>query len=300
MAEPSSDAPFRFVDAHVHFYDMGHPTLHYAHWQPDEDHPTLGAQTRKLGQRNYLAEDFLRESAPHGTKKCVHVQAALGSKDPVEETRWLQAAKERTGAPSSIVGYVDLSAGNAETELERHLQYPSFKGVRDFGAGEGDYLVSDDFQRGFGLLGQRDLVSSIAAQWHEMTKVVELAARFPDTTIVLDHAGLPQQRTPEYYEQWRAGMAVAAAAENVICKISGLGMFDQTWTVDSIRPYVETIIELFGPTRALFATNWPIDSLWSSYGAVVEAYRQITASLTAAERHDLFVATTERLYGLKS
>ncbi len=298
MAEPSRDNDFRFCDAHVHFYDMGHPTLHYAHWQPDEDHPVLGPQTRKLGQRNYLAEDYLAESAPHGTVKCVHVQAAIGSKDPVDETEWLQAAKERTGTPNSIVGYVDLGEPDAERQLERHLQFPAFKGVRDFAEGRTDYLMSDEFRRGFALLGKHGLVSSIAAQWQEMEKVADLARSFPDTAIVLDHTGLPTQRTPVYFQQWRRALATLSEAENVVCKISGLGMFDQAWTVDSIRPYVEAAIELFGPRRALFATNWPIDSLWSSYETVVGSYRDITAALSADERQQLFAATTERLYDI--
>ena len=129
-----------------------------------------------------------------------------------------------------------------------------------------------------------------------MEQVADLAARFPDTPIVLDHTGLPQERTTEYFELWRGGLAAAREAENIVCKISGLGMFDQSWTVDSIRPYVEAAIELFGPTRALFASNWPIDSLWSSYQAVVEAYREIAAPLSDDERAQLFVGTTERLY----
>jgi predicted TIM-barrel fold metal-dependent hydrolase len=291
-----SDTPFRFVDAHVHFYDMHHPTLHYAHWQPDEDHPVLGAQTRKLGQRNYLAEDFLHDSRQHGTVKSVHVQAAIGSKDPVDETEWLQAAHARTGAPDAIVGYVDLGAPNAQTEIERHLQYPGFKGIRDFS--QGDYLVSDDYRRGFAHLGKHGLVASIAAPWQDMEKVADLAKAHPDTTLLLDHTGLPMARTDAYFQDWRRGMAFAAEAENVFCKISGLGMFDNQWTAASIRPYVEASIELFGTARSLFATNWPIDSLWSDYGSVVDAYREITAAYSAAETEALFAANSERLYGI--
>ena len=287
---------FRFVDAHVHFYDMTHPTLHYGHWQPDEDHPTLGAQTRKLGERNYLAEDYLAESRPHGTVKCVHVQAAIGSQDPVEETRWLAAAHARTGAPNAIVAYVDLRRSDAAREIQRHLQYPGFKGIRDYS--HGDYLVSGDFQKGFALLGKHGLVSSIAAQWQDMEKVVNLARKYPDVVIVLDHTGLPQERTQAYFQQWRGGMAVAASAQNVICKISGLGMSDNHWTTASITAYVETCIELFGCDRALFATNWPVDSLWSDYGRVVDAYRSITSAYSAAEREALFAGNTERIYGI--
>ena len=69
---------------------------------------------------------------------------------------------------------------------------------------------------------------------------------------------------------------MAAAADNIICKISGLGMADNEWTQETITPYVETCIELFGCDRALFTTNWPIDSLWSDYATLVAAYRSIT------------------------
>ncbi len=85
-----------FVDAHVHFYDMQHPELIYAHWQPDVVHPTLGTQTRKLGERNFLAEDFIALTRNANVTKAVHVQAAIGSPDPVTETAWLQEAADRT------------------------------------------------------------------------------------------------------------------------------------------------------------------------------------------------------------
>jgi predicted TIM-barrel fold metal-dependent hydrolase len=75
-------------------------------------------------------------------------------------------------------------------------------------------------------------------------------------------------------------------------------MGDNNWTVESIRPYVETCIERFGPQRSLFATNWPIDSLWSSYGAVVDAYREITAGFSSDEIDALFAGNAERIYGI--
>ncbi len=296
MTGTVGDGEFRFVDAHVHFYDMGHPTLRYEHWLPDRDHPFLGAQTRKLGSRNYLAEDFLADATPHGMVKAIHVQAAIGSEDPVDETAWLQEAFGRTGVPQAIVGYVDLRAPDAEVQIERHLAQGNFKGIRDFS--HGDYLVSDEFRRGFALLEKYGLVASIAAQWPDMEKLAGLARAFPGTTIVLDHCGFPAERTPEYFENWRKGIATAAGAENIVIKVSGLGMGDNDWTVESIRPFVETCIERFGVGRALFATNWPVDSLWSSYGAVVDAYREITAGYSADEREALFAGNTERIYGI--
>ena len=292
----SQSNDFLFADAHVHFYDMSHPTLHYGHWQPDQDHPVLGSQTRKLGQKNFLAEDFVKLAKPHGIVKAVHVQAAIGSEDPVDETKWLQSAHDRTGFPSAIVGYTDLRGQDAHTQIERHLEYASFRGIRDFSYG--DYLTSPDFIRGYSLISKYNLVASIAAETQDMGKVLDLAKLYPYTTIVLDHAGLPQERTDEYFLLWKSGMSLVAKAQNVICKISGLGMADNNWSVDSIRPYVETCIEIFGADRCIFATNWPIDSLWSSYEDVIRSYREITKHYSVSEKHAMFIGNTENIYGI--
>ena len=283
-----------FVDAHVHFYDMQHPELFYAHWQPDVVHPSLGTLPRKLAQRNWLAEDFIEVSSASNVTKAVHVQAAIGSEDPVKETEWLQEAADRTGFPQAIVAYADLRDPDVEAMLERHCEYENMGGIRDFSYG--DYLVEPDFHRGYALLEKYNLVASIAAQWRDMEKLVALASKFPNIPIVIDHAGVPAERTPEYFENWKSGMQTAAGAENIICKISGLGMADHDWTVDSIRPYVLHCIEAFGVERSLFATNWPVDSLFSAYDTIVSAYDEITADFSEGERRALFSGNTEGVY----
>ena len=113
-----------FVDTHVHFYDMQHPELVYAHWGPDVDHPTLGKQMRKLGERNFVAEDYIELTRPSNVVKAVHVQAAIGSPDPVKETEWLQEAADRTGFPHGIIAFANLSAPDVETVLAGHCEYP--------------------------------------------------------------------------------------------------------------------------------------------------------------------------------
>ena len=285
-----------FVDAHVHFYDMQHPELFYAHWQPDVVHPSLGTLPRRLSERNWLAEDFIEVSRASNVTKAVHVQAAIGSDDPVKETEWLQEAADRTGFPQAIVAYADLRDPDVEATLERHCEYENMGGIRDFSYG--DYLVEPDFHRGYALMEKYNLVASIAAQWQDMEKLVALAAKYPNIPIVIDHAGVPEERTPEYFENWRRGMQTAASAENVICKISGLGMADHDWTVDSIRPYVLHCIEVFGVERSMFATNWPVDSLFSDYHTIVSAYDEITAGFSEGERRALFSGNTEALYGI--
>ena len=120
--------------------------------------------------------------------------------------------------------------------------------------------------------------------------------KFPGIDLILGHAGFPQERTDEYFDVWTAGMAAMAEAPNTACKISGLGMKDQRWTVDSLRPWVLGCIEAFGVERCMFATNWPVDRLFSSYGDVVGAYREIVADFTPAEQRKLFVDNARRWY----
>ena len=172
-----------FVDTHIHLYDMQHPELYYGHWQPGVPHPTLGDQIQRLAERNYVAEDYIAETRNANVTKAVHVQAAIGTKDPVKETEWLQEAADRTGFPHGIVAYADLREPDVETVLERHCQYPNMRGIRDFSYG--DYLVEPDFHRGFALLEKYNLRPSMSVQWQDMEKLRDLAAKFPNTSSLL-------------------------------------------------------------------------------------------------------------------
>ena len=282
---------FSFIDSHVHFYDMNHPTLHYGHWQPNEDLPL-----RELGNKNHLATDFLKEAESLGMKKAIHVQAAIGSADPVEETKWLEEVFIQTGIPHAIVGHVDLRASNAREVIEKHLKYQHFKGIRDFSYG--DYLVNKDFRNGFALQEEYNLISSIAVRWEEMEKLVDLANSYPNIIIILDHAGNPEFRTEEYFNNWKSGMTKISKMDNIICKISGLGMGDHNWTIESITPYVETCFELFGISKTIFATNWPVDGLYSDYSKVINAYKEITKFLSLSEQEAFFYKNSENIYDI--
>ena len=282
-----------FLDSHIHFWDMQHPELHYAHLQPGFTHPLVKGM-EKLRESNYLVDDYIAETRNANVVKAIHVQAAIGSKDSVKETEWLQATADRTGFPHAIVAHSDLKDPNVEAELERHCQYENMRGIRDFSYD--DYLVEPEFHRGFALLEKYDLVSSVDVKWEDMGKLRGLAAKFPNIPIVLDHCGFPVERTSEYFKNWQQGMRTLAEAENVICKISGLGMCDHNWTVDSIRPWVLYCIETFGLERCVFATNWPVDKLRSKYDAVIGAYTEIIADFSHEEQVGMFSRNAERLY----
>src|SRR4051812_43746232 len=196
-------ATLPFVDTHVHYWDLKDPKLRYAWLERDWVHPVLG-NIDGLKVLRYMADQYIAETRFQNVAKVVHVQAALGIADPVEETRWLQEQADRTGFPHGIVAHCDLAGSDAEQTIERHMQYANTRGIRDFG--QGDYLVDATWQRGYGLLAKHDLVFCLDPLPENLSKVRALAERYPDVVLSIDHAGFPRQRDDEYFEMWRRGM----------------------------------------------------------------------------------------------
>jgi predicted TIM-barrel fold metal-dependent hydrolase len=282
-----------FVDTHVHYWDLKDPSLRYAWLERDWVHPILG-DIDGLKVLKYMAEQFAAETRFQNVAKAVHVQAAIGIEDPVQETRWLQEQADRTGFPQGIVAHCDLTSPGAAATIEQHLHYPNLRGIRDFG--QGDYLADPTWQQGYGLLARHNLVFCLDVVPENLPKARALAEKYPDVVLCIDHAGFPRARDAEYFEMWKRGMEQAAVAPNTVCKVSGLGMCDNAWTVDSIRPWVLTCIEAFGSDRTFFGTNWPVDRLYSSYCDVLDAYETIIAELGDAEQTALFSANAERIF----
>lgn len=285
-----------FTDTHVHFFDMRVPELRYDWLVPEAEDPDLGDYSAIKGQR-FWADDFAAETRFQNVGRVVHVQAAVGTPDPVDETRWLQAFAERIGIPHGIVAYTDLAAENAGEVIEQHLAASSLvRGIRDLRYD--DYLTDERWRRGYALLEQHGLVACDDPFVEQMGLVRKLAEDFPGVTLCIDHAGFPRRRDREYFNEWRAGMAAVAEAPNTVVKISGLGMIDHAWTIDSLRDWVLTCIELWGAERSFFGTNWPVDRLYSSYSDVVDAYWEIIGDFTDAEQEALFSGTANRVFGL--
>lgn len=286
-------AKIPFVDTHFHLHDMRHSQLRYSWLEPDAVHPRLG-DIGTIKSQHYLIDDYIAEIRFANVAKAIHVQAALGTEDPVSETKWLQDFADRYGYPHGIVAECHLQRPDAAEVLERHVQYRNVRGVRDFGPP--GYLTDSAWRAGWRLLRQHRLVSCLDASFKAFADVVALAATASDISVCVDHCGLPDSRTPEYFEAWREALKHLATADNVFIKISGLGMFDQRWTTDSFRPWVRACIDTFGTERVVFGTNWPVDRMYSSYPDVINAYTAIIADFSEAEQRAMFAGNAERLF----
>ena len=142
-------AAIPFIDTHVHFYDLQHPSLEYGWLKPGVRHHILEA-VEPISAQRYWADDWLAETRFANVVKSIHVECAVGTPDPVEETRWLQAFADRLGHPHGIVAEVHLARPDAGEVIEQHLAFANLRGVRDFG--EGDYELDPAWRRGFAQL----------------------------------------------------------------------------------------------------------------------------------------------------
>jgi predicted TIM-barrel fold metal-dependent hydrolase len=285
-----------FTDAHVHFWDRRLPELGAYRWlDPEAEHPELGDHGA-IKMVRYWADDFIAETRFQNVRNVIHVQAALGIEDPLEETKWLQAFADRLGVPQGIVAFVDLASTDADETIRRHKQYANLRGIRDLRYD--DYLTKEDWERGFALLEKHGLVCCDDPVVEAMDDAARLVARYPGITYCVDHAGFPRRRDREYFGQWKAGMRKLAALPNTVVKISGLGMCDHSWTVESWRPWVLECIDAWGTERSFFGTNWPVDRLFSSYGDVLDAYAELVSDLSDAEQQAVFFANADRTFRL--
>jgi predicted TIM-barrel fold metal-dependent hydrolase len=282
-----------FVDTHFHLHDMKHPTLRWSWLETDAIHPALG-DIDAIKAQHYWVQDYLAETRFSNVVKAIHVQAALGSKDPVEETKWLQAFADRFGFPHGIVAECHLAQPDAEAELERHVKFANVRGIRELVAPE--MLADANWIRGFKLLPKFKLVPCVSPTHEHFPNAARLAEQVAGHPVCIEHCGFPTERSKEYFAGWRRALRELAKSPNVHVKVSGLGMFDRTWTIDSFRPWVLECIEAFGPARVMFGTNWPLDRLASSYPDLINAYDAIIAAFPTADRKAMFSGNAERVF----
>jgi predicted TIM-barrel fold metal-dependent hydrolase len=283
-----------FIDTHYHMWDRAE-AISYQILDDPAPHPIIGnidgVRVRRFGPAEYEAQSRFQ-----AVSKTIHVTVASEELDLLKETRWLSRLHDETGFPDALIGRADLSHPNARKQLEEHAQFPLLRGLR--GVHSVDEINSTQWRKGYAELETYDLIFCHPFSCGDSEIARRLAAEYPGVTLCIDQAGLPARRDQDYFAGWRQGMDIAAEPPNTVCKISSLGMRDQRWTVDSLRPWVEGCLEAFGVDRCFFGTNWPMDSLFSSYPDLVNAYRQLVSQYSADEQASLLAGNAARIFRL--
>lgn len=291
----------RIIDPHIHLWDLS--TGLYPHFEKPSV-SFIGDNTAIA--RSYLLPEFLAEGV--GTvviEGAVHVEAL--PTEAFRELEVLQQVASSAPIPLGVIAGGDLTDPGFSAYLDRCAAFPSFRGVRQvlnqhpvaqFNYVGTDFMADPNFSKGLNELGRRDGVFDLQIYPHQMGAAARQAAGAGGTQIVLNHAGMWVDRNGAGWRQFKQGIRTLAAQPNVTVKISGLGMFDLQWTTESIRPLVLETLEAFGPERSMFASNFPVDKLFSTYAALWQAFDAITSDLSDGDRDKLFRGTAKRVYRL--
>jgi predicted TIM-barrel fold metal-dependent hydrolase len=152
------------------------------------------------------------------------------------------------------------------------------------------------WQRGYALLERYGMSFDLQTPWWHLPEAADLAREFPRTTIIVNHTGLPADRTTEGLEAWRDALETVAALPNVALKIGGLGQVDGGWSYASNRRVIRDAITIFGVERCMFASNFPVDSLCADYDTIVDGFRRSVDDFTPADQARLFHENARRIY----
>jgi predicted TIM-barrel fold metal-dependent hydrolase len=292
------------VDPHVHLWN---PQTHYYPWIAKPGHTFMGDYGAITGKHE--VSEFLADAGEIEVLKAVHVEAAHDPADPLAETIWLQSLADEPasrGIPHGIVAAANLADPHVERLLAAHAGYPNVRGIRQILNVHPDpfydyvgrhFMREPEWRQGFKLLEKYGLSFDLQIYPAQMPEAAAIAHENPDTPLILNHAGMFVDRSSiAGWRAWRDGMRMLAACPNVSVKISGLDMLDHHWTVESLRPYVLETVDTFGAERCMFASNFPVDRLYSTYAAIWKAFAEIVSGASETEKSALFRENAQRIY----
>ena len=288
------------IDAHHHI------------WRKD-DLPWLKGpmQPRIFGpyesiRRDYPIAEYRADLEGTGVTRSVYVQTNWAPGNFAHEASWVQATAEETGWPHGLVAHADLLADDARAQLDELAAFPLTRGIRmqlhwhenpmyRF-APRPDLMNDERFRRNLAYLSDYDWGFDLQVFASQMRDAAALAHDYPRTTFVLQHAGMIEDLSEPGRAQWHEGMEVLAREPNIVSKMSGLGTFIHANDPGHIAAIYRDTVALFGASRCLFGSNFPIEKLWTTYPALVEAHKAAAAQFSAAEQGDIFWNTAARVY----
>ncbi|MDG4674923.1 amidohydrolase family protein [Shinella sp. 838] len=292
------------IDAHIHWRDP----LHHRYELLSDGISEDGSRGGKPAP-TYLPDDYLHDAAPAAIVGVVHIEAEYDKSNPVGETRFLHdlAAAEGThGLPMAVVGFCDLAAADAERVLAAHAAFPMIRCIRqilnrvegrpDLCWASADHLENPNWRANYARLADYGLHFDAMCFAHQMAPLAQLAAAHPDIPLHLEHAGMPWDHSPAGRRSWAQGLHALAALPHTDVKISGFCNTMADWNVDTIRDYVLETMDIFGPYRVMFASNFPTDKAASDMATIWAAFDHITIGFSAVEREAMFAANARQAY----
>ncbi|MFV0360968.1 amidohydrolase family protein [Tropicimonas sp.] len=291
----------RIVDAHHHYWD---PSRNYHPWLRDMPMIPFRYGDYSAIRRPFLPEDYDAAARNWQVATTVTMEGEWDPDDPAGEAVWMQDLATRTGRPGAHVAQIWLDRPDCAAVLDRYADIPLVRSVRHKprstarpGMGTGG-LSDPAYLRGVAQLAHTGLMFDLQTNWWHLPEIAAIRKISADLPVIVNHTGLPSDRSPEGIAGWRRTLGAAAGMENVYLKISGLGLPGRPWRIEDNCDIIRIAIDTFGPDRAMFASNFPVDGLCGSFDTIFGGFETASADYSPAERAALFAGTATRIYGL--
>lgn len=272
------------IDAHLHL------------WDPAEGYGWLATADPAL-RRPVTADEAGRELGRSGVSGAVLVQAD----DTAADTDRMLAAAAAHSWVLGVVGWVPLDdAALAETELDRRCEEPRFRGIRHLVHDDprADFLELPTVRASLALVAARGLAFDVPDAWpRHLAQATRLAAAVPELLVVVDHLAKPPFGRDDW-DAWAAELRRIAALPNTVAKVSGLHDGGAARPVEQLRPAWELALEVFGPERLMYGSDWPLTVGAGGYASTHAQLGALIGELSTAEQHAVFAGTARRVYGL--
>jgi L-fuconolactonase len=275
------------IDAHHHL------------WRYLPPGPPWMTDSMEVLRRNFLVDDLRAVTTDAGVTGTIVVETERS----IEETLWLSETAANDDLIRGIVGWAPLTHPEIASELERMAQLPKLRAIRHPIHDEPDdqFVLREDFNRGIAALKQFNLRYDILIFEKHLAQTIQFVDRHPDQVFIVDHVAKPRIRY-RALSPWKDRVSELARRQNVYCKLSGMVTEADwnTWTDDVLSPYIEAVLEAFGPRRVMFGSDWPVVTLASSYKRWLGTVRNAIARLSPSEQERILSATAIEAYGLVS
>jgi len=270
------------IDAHHHFWTVERGDYH---WMTPEV-PAL--------YRDYGPDDLRPHLEFYGIDATILVQAA----QTVAETGYLLDIAEQSPFVAGVVGWVDLTSPSAPAEIAELARHPLLVGLRPMvqDIEDDDWLLRNDLAPAMAAIVEHGLTFDALIFPRHLPRLAAFLDRYPDLPVVLDHGAKPLIKDA-ILNPWRADMAAIAARPRTFCKISGLVTeAEPDWKISDVAPYVEHIVEVFGPDRLMWGSDWPVVNVARGYRDWRDAAVAMLAGLTELERAMVFGGNAAQFY----
>jgi L-fuconolactonase len=273
------------VDSHQHFWQVGR-----------FDYPWMSSDVEIL-YRDYLPATL----KPIITKNAVAETVVVQASNSLSETWWMLKLAATNKFIAGVVGWVDLMDPKLEATLAELTGNKWFKGVRHLVESEAndDWLVQAAVLQGLRTLAAHNVPYDMLVHTRHLKRVRTVAEACPGLSLVIDHMAKPPIASGGISE-WTRELKAVAAFPNIYCKLSGLvtEADHASWKVSDLRPYVDCALELFGPNRLLFGSDYPVCLLAGSYERVLGAFQELLKDLDEVDRDRIFNENARQFYRL--